>query len=317
MTMVQDLGRPGYGSKGIPPSGAFDAFSLKVGNLLLKNPLGEAGLEVLGIGFQMKAITPMAIAITGGDLSPKLNGKDAPMWRSILVDDGDVLGFSKMKNGCRAYVTVSGGIDVPPLLGSKATFLRGGMGGYEGRMLRRDDILKVGPSGVARSQLEGRRAAPRLVRHFTDTFHIKAVRGLEDFLFTEESIELFLSACWKVTPLADRMGVRYEGPQLGFKSRDEFMNHEGGADPSNILNECIPTGGIQVVSGREPIVLAVDGPPTGGYVKIGTVISSDLSWIAQSKPGDSTFFEEVSLDEAHRIVGEERALFKEESVIKE
>jgi antagonist of KipI len=137
MTIVQDLGRPGYGSKGIPPSGAFDAFSLKVGNLLLKNPLGEAGLEVLGTGFQMKAITPMAIAITGGDLSPKLNGKDAPMWRSILVDDGDVLGFSKMKNGCRAYVTVSGGIDVPPLLGSKATFLRGGMGGYEGRMLRR------------------------------------------------------------------------------------------------------------------------------------------------------------------------------------
>jgi allophanate hydrolase subunit 2 len=113
------------------------------------------------------------------------------------------------------------------------------------------------------------------------------------------------------------MGVRYEGPQLSFKAREEFMNHEGGADPSNILNECIPTGGIQVVSGRGPIVLAVDGPPTGGYVKIGTVISCDLSWIAQSKPGDVTFFEEVGLDVAHRIVGGERALFKEESVIKE
>jgi antagonist of KipI len=315
MTTVQDLGRPGYGSKGIPPSGAFDAFSLKVGNLLLKNNLGDAGLEVLGIGFQMKALSDMGIAITGGDLSPRLNGQDIEMWKVIRVSKGDILSFSRVKKGCRAYVTVLGGIDVPSLLGSRSTFLRGEMGGYEGRMLKKGDILKIGQSEISPSHLEGRRAAPKLVRHFGNTFQVKAVRGLEEFLFTNESVELFFSTRWKVTPLADRMGVRYEGPQLSFKPREEFMDLEGGEDPSNILNECIPTGGIQVVSGREPIVLAVDGPPTGGYVKIGTVISCDLSWIAQAKTGDSTFFKEVSLDEAHRILREEDSLFQEASVV--
>jgi len=315
MTTVQDLGRRGYGSKGIPPSGAFDAFSLKAGNLLLRNGLGEAGLEVLGIGLQLKAMSDMAIAITGGDLSPKLNGQDTEMWRVIRLSEGDLLTFSRVKSGCRAYVTVSGGIDVPPLLGSRSTFLRGSMGGYEGRMIKKGDILKIGHWDISPLQLEGRIAAPALVRDFGNTFHIRAVRGLEDFLFTEESVALFFSAPWKVTPLADRMGVRYEGAQLSFKPREEFMDHEGGGDPSNILNECIPTGGIQVVSGREPIVLAVDGPPTGGYVKIGTVISCDLSLVAQSKPGDMTFFKEVSLEEAHRILREEESVFQESSVI--
>ena len=111
MTTVQDLGRPGYGSKGIPPSGAFDAYSLKVGNLLLKNLLGDAGLEVLGIGFQMKALSDMGIAITGGDLSPRLNGQNIQMWKVIRVSKGDVLSFSRVKKGCRAYVTVIGGED--------------------------------------------------------------------------------------------------------------------------------------------------------------------------------------------------------------
>jgi len=315
MTTVQDLGRPGYGSKGIPPSGAFDAFSLKVGNLLLKNHLGDAGLEVLGIGLQLKALYDIGIAITGGDLCPRLNGRDVEMWKVIKVCTGDILTFSRVKSGCRAYVTVLGGIDVPSILGSRSTFIRGEMGGYEGRMLKKGDILKICQSEISISQLKGRKAAPNLVRQFGNTFQVRSVRGLEEFLFTNESVELFFSSQWKVTPLADRMGVRYEGPQLSFKPREEFMDIEGGEDPSNILNECIPTGGIQVVSGREPIVLAVDGPPTGGYVKIATVISCDLSWIAQSKTGDSTFFKEVSLDEAHQILREEDSIFQETSVM--
>jgi antagonist of KipI len=315
MTTVQDLGRPGYGSKGIPPSGAFDAFSLKAGNLLLRNELGEAGLEVLGIGLRLKALSHMAVVITGGDLCPKLNNEDIEMWRVIGLYEGDVLTFSRVKSGCRAYVTVSGGIDVPPLLGSKSTFLRGGMGGYEGRMIKKGDVLKIGQPKISLLKLEGRKAAPALVRHFGHIFNIRAVRGLEDFLFVEESVELFFSAQWQVTPLADRMGVRYQGADLCFKPRDEVMDHEGGRDPSNILNECIPTGGIQIVSGRQPIVLAIEGPPTGGYAKIGTVISCDLSWVAQSKPGDSTFFKAVKLDEAHQILREEQSLFQESSVI--
>jgi biotin-dependent carboxylase-like uncharacterized protein len=315
MTTVQDLGRPGYYAMGVPASGAFDAFSLKVGNLLLRNELGEAGLEVLLPGLRMKALSEMAIVITGGDLSPMLNGQPVQMWRVIGVHKDDVLHFSKLTTGCRAYITISGGVDVPVVLGSKSTLLRGQLGGYQGRPLREGDLVKVGSKGESPSGLEGRKAAPVLLRQFGKTFAIRVVRGLEDFLFTPESVEIFFSSEWKVSPKANRMGVRYRGPRLSFKPRSQAVAHEAGSDPSNILDDCIPTGGIQVVAGVEPIVLCVDGPSTGGYAKIGTVISSDISWIGQSKPGDSTFFKEVSLDEAYRILKEEEALFHEGLVI--
>ncbi len=315
MTTVQDLGRPGYYAMGVSPSGAFDAFSLKVGNLLLKNELGEAGLEVLLPGLRMKALSEMAITITGGDLSPTLNGQPVQMWRVIGVHRGDVLHFSKWRTGCRAYITISGGIDVPLVFGSKSTLLQGKLGGYEGRSLKEGDLVKVGTKGASPSELEGRKAAPPLVRQFGKTFEIRVVRGLEDFLFTPESIEIFFSSEWKVSPKANRLGVRYRGPRLSFKPRSQAVDHEAGSDPSNILDDLIPTGGIQVPAGLEPTILCVDGPSTGGYAKIGTVISSGISWIGQSKPGDSTFFKEVSLDEAYRILKEEEGLFHEGMVI--
>jgi biotin-dependent carboxylase-like uncharacterized protein len=315
LTTVQDLGRPGYYAMGVSPSGAFDAFSLKVGNLLLKNELGEAGLEVLLPGLWMKALSEMAIAITGGDLSPTLNGQPVQMWRVIGVHRGDVLHLSQLKTGCRAYITISGGIDVPLVFGSKSTLLHGKLGGYEGRSLKKGDLVNLGSKGASPSELEGRKAAPPLVRQFGKTFRINVVRGLEDFLFTPESIEIFFSSEWKVSPKANRLGVRYRGPRLSFKPRSRGVDHEAGSDPSNILDDLIPTGGIQVPAGLEPTILCVDGPSTGGYAKIGTVISSSISWIGQSKPGDSTFFKEVSLDEAYRILKEEEALFREDSII--
>lgn len=315
MTSVQDLGRPGYFSVGIPPSGAFDAFSLKVGNLLLRNELGEAGLEVLLPGLRMKALSGMAIAITGGDLLPTLNGHPVEMWKVILVRKGDVLHFSGLRTGCRAYMTVAGGIEVPKVLGSKSTFLRGKMGGYQGRVLKKGDLVKVGDQRISPSQLGGRRTAPPLMRQFSNTYRIRVIRGLEDFLFTQESLELFFSSEWKVSPRADRYGVRYRGPRLNFKPRSQIVDHEAGSDPSNILDDCIPLGGIQVLAGLEPVALCVDGPSTGGYAKIGTVISCDLSWVGQSKPGDITFFKQVSLEEAHRFCEEEEALLHEDSVV--
>lgn len=316
MTTVQDLGRPEYFPIGIPLSGAFDAFSLKVGNLLLKNDLGEAGLEVLLPGIRMKALSQMAVAITGGDLSPTVNGLLVDMWRVIRVEKGDVLHLSRLKTGCRAYIAVAGGIDVPEVLGSKSTFLKAKLGGYQGRALRPGDVVKVGDHGISPSELEGRRAAPPLVRQFGHTYRIRVIRGLEDFLFTEESLKIWFTSEWRVSPRADRYGVRYRGPRLNFKPRSQMVDHESGADPSNILDDCIPLGGIQVLAGIEPVVLCVDGPNTGGYAKLGTVIRCDLSWIGQSKPGDVTFFKEVSLEEAHRFHKEEEALFHEDMVLR-
>jgi biotin-dependent carboxylase-like uncharacterized protein len=251
LTTAQDLGRPGYYSMGVSPSGAFDAFSLKVGNLLLRNELGEAGLEVLLPGLRMKALSEMAIAITGGDLSPTLNGQPVQMWRVIGVHRGDVLHLSQLKTGCRAYIAISGGIDVPLVFGSKSTLLHGKLGGYEGRSLKKGDLVKVGSKGASPSELEGRKAAPPLVRQFGKTFRINVVRGLEDFLFTPESIEIFFSSEWKVSPKANRLGVRYRGPRLSFKPRSRGVDYEAGSDPSNILDDLIPTGGIQVPAGLE------------------------------------------------------------------
>jgi len=310
LTTVQDLGRRGYLHMGIPRSGAFDAFSLKVANHLVENDPSEAGLETMLPGLRLKALSETAVAITGADLGPQVNGKGIKMWSVVSLSPGDTLSFSKVNSGCRAYIAIAGGVEVPKVLGSKSTFVRGGFGGHEGRPLRRGDIICTGESCASISDMEGRSARPDVRRSFIAPIQLRVVRGLEHHLFESTSVDLFFSAEFKVTSQADRMGVRYHGPEVNFKPRDKATDYEAGADPSNILNECIPMGGIQVVSGKEPIILGVDGPSTGGYAKIGTVISPDLSLVAQSKPGDSTFFREISLGEAHRILLQEKDLLK-------
>lgn len=314
MATVQDLGRPGFTSQGVPICGAFDAFSLKAGNYLLKNHLGEAGIEVLFPGFHIQVLSEMTVAITGGDLSPEVNGSPVDMWRAIRLTRGDVLHFTGLKSGCRSYIAFSGGIALPEVLGSKSTFLRGKMGGVQGRMLKEGDILHLGYNGIPISQIEGRHAKPPLVRNFADTANIRVIKGLEDFLFTEESVELFFSAKWKVSTKADRMGVCLNGPQLAFKPRENARSKEGGSDPSHILTDCMPLGAIQVVSGREPIVMGVDGPASGGYAKIGTVLSCDLSLVAQLITGNITMFNEICLEEGIEILKAQTALFSEDNV---
>ena len=143
LTTVQDLGRFGFSQVGVPPSGALDAFSLRVCNLLVGNEEGEAGLETAIMGLKLKALRETVISMTGGDLLPTVNGEYLRMWRSHLLIEGDILALKGVRQGCRAYLCLRGGVAVPKVMGSKSTFLSGKFGGFEGRALKKGDVLQV------------------------------------------------------------------------------------------------------------------------------------------------------------------------------
>lgn len=325
-TTVQDLGRPGYLSIGMPTAGAQDSFSLRVGNLLVGDGAGkpflvggdpaEAGLEILLLGPTLKVLCSTVVAVAGADLSCKLNSKPFPMWTAVRVNEGDIISFGRPVAGARAYLCVAGGIQVPFFLGSRATYVRGSVGGMEGRALTKGDMLKAGIPKLPLEEIEGRTLLPELIPQYTNNWVIRVMLGPQDYLFTEESIELFLTYEWQFSSTSDRMGCRLIGPKLTFKPRPDYLVNQAGSDPSNIVDDAIPLGGIQVPGGVEPIVLGVEGPSMGGYAKIATVISTDMSRVGQMNAGDIVRFKAVTVDEATKILRETEEILSEGSIIK-
>ncbi len=325
-TTVQDLGRPGFLHTGMPPSGAFDSFSLRIGNLLVGNnpggrylvgrDPGDAGLEVLLMGCRLRATADHVIAVTGGDLDPTLNGEPLPMWEAIQVRVGDELAFRAPRRGVRAYLAIAGGIDVPTFLGSRATNVRAAVGGVEGRGLKTGDRLRIGEPRQSAGDLEGRRW-PEEERPIQGTpWTVRVVLGPQDHLFQPGSVETFLTTDWKLSPISDRMGCRYIGPKLEFLPRPDYLVEQAGSDPSNIVDDGTPLGGIQVPSGLEPIIMGADVPSFGGYAKIATVISSDIGVVGQGKPGDIVRFQAVPAAEAEEIGLAQEARIAESTVVR-
>jgi antagonist of KipI len=320
MTTVQDLGRPGYGSVGIPLSGAADPFSLKVGNLLVGNRQGEAGLEILLYGLQLAALKKMVVSVTGADLGPMLNKEKILMWSSNEIERGDVISFPFVKSsslkGCRAYLTVAGGVDVPVILGSKSTCLPGNFGGFNGRALKKGDRIAFGDSLSPLGELRDRRLSEMKKPHLGDPWEIRVILGPHDHLFTEDSIEIFFSQAWRVSYKASRFGVRYIGPKFNFKPRPSHqVKRDPKGDPSNIPSQGVPLGAIEIAGGEEPIAIGVDGPSSTGYAMIATIISADVWKIGQSKPDDLTFFKRVEIDEAYQILINSEAWIKMEDIL--
>lgn len=323
---IQDVGRPGYLATGMPPSGPADRFALGIANVLVGNDPGErylvgrrpgdAGLEVLLSGLKLRALAETVVAVTGADMAPTLNGAPIPMWHAIRVRAGDVLALGRTMRGARAYLAIAGGIDVPLFAGSRATNVRAFVGGIEGRPLKKGDVLRTFPARRPLNELEGRRLRPDLVPPYRAPWRVRVVLGPQDDLFLEESVKTFLTFDWKLSPTSDRMGHRYVGPKLEFKPRPAYLVAQAGADPSNIVDDTIPVGGIQVPGGVEPIVLHVDGPSLGGYAKIATVISADLGKVGQSRPGEITNFVAVSTDEAVAALKELEASIAEASLVR-
>jgi antagonist of KipI len=291
-TTVQDLGRAGWGSSGVPPSGAMDGPALRAANLLAGNPQDAAGLEITIAGPVLVFEQHATVAIAGARIEASIDETAAPDRETLEVRAGSTLRLGKVSGGVRAYLAVGGGIDLPPVLGSRSTLAAAGIGGLSGRALADGDRLPIGPatSRAARKRLPDAALAGA-------AGVVRAVAGPQEDAFTAKGIEAFWAATFTVTPRSDRTGVRLDGPAI---------EHAGGAD---LDPEGVVTGAIQIPGDGKPIVLGPDRPATGGYAKIATVVTADLPLIAQARPGDTLRFVPVSVEEARVAWRElERAL---------
>lgn len=286
-TTVQDKGRFGFQQMGVPVCGVLDVFAADMANRLVGNPDHCAVLEITVTGPSLRFLTTLDIAVTGAETDMTLNSRPVAQWRSIRVEPDDVLTLSQVRSGCRTYLAVSGGIDVPQVMGSFATYVGGGFGGYQGRPLKAGDILDAHPTG---RPLSRHRALPEnLVPRYPSHVVLRAVPGPQDDYFDSGMATLF-TCQYMVTPKADRMGYRLMGEKIPI--RDGM--------PKSIVSEPSIPGGIQIPADEQPIILLVE-QTVGGYAKIATVISTDIPKLAQATPGDTLSFEKIDLATAHRI----------------
>jgi antagonist of KipI len=314
LATVQDLGRWGYQRFGMPVSGAMDGFALRAANLLVGNAGGEAGVEVAMGGLAMRAMRETVVAICGADLQAGLDGLAAPMWKSFALRPGQELSWDRPAKGVWAYLAVAGGIDVPSVMGSKSTYLRAKVGGLEGRALAKGDIL-VAPLLVAPPSLlggvlqtekgdrhrfqtaksepvpffRGRGLSPTEIPKYSSSVTARVILGPQQDAFEDEAVRTLCSSEYEVTAQSDRMGYRLKGPPL---------RHRSSAD---ILSDALTFGSIQVPADGQPILLAADRQTTGGYAKIATVISADLSAVVQLGPGGKLRFEPIDIRQAQDL----------------
>jgi len=292
-TTVQDLGRPGYYHLGIPLSGAMDRFAHRAANLLVGNDEGAATLEAVFLGPELEFQQDATVAVAGAELAPKVDGDPRETWSSFAVRQGQVLSFATLKAGARAYIAISGGVDVPVVLGSRSTYALGALGGHQGRALKAGDSLPLGAGGG----MPGRSVAAKLRRGPGTPAELRVMPGLYWHRITEAAHRSFFEDTWKVAPEADRIGYRFRaGHPLAFVERKQPFG--AGSDPSNIVDACYPYGSIQVPGGTEPIVLHRDAVSGGGYFMVGTVISADMDLIGQLQPHTATRFVKVDMDGA-------------------
>lgn len=292
-SQLQDLGRFGFQDLGVPVCGAMDEWSHRLANLLAGNAQDEATLEIVLMGPSLVFETATQIAITGADLSPRLNGEPLAMHLRIDVAAGSQLDFGRRVNGLRAYLAVRGGFAVDPVMGSRSTYVRGGFGGFQGRALRKGDVL---PIALAEPVLATAPSAPvrALSSHLPSAepgavATVRVIAGEHWERFTAEAQVMFESAIYKIHPQSDRMGYRLDGPALQR------------SDSVELISEAMGFGTIQVPADGQPIVLMAERHSAGGYPKIAHVISVDLPLMAQLAPQQQLRFERVQLQEAQSL----------------
>ena len=288
LTTVQDSGRHGYQRFGVPVSGAMDTFALRAGNLLVGNGEGEASLEITLAGPTLKFLADTQIAVTGSNVAPRLDDSPLPLWQPVAVGKGSVLSFESADEGVRCYLCVAGGVDVPVVLGSRSTYLIAAIGGLEGRALARGDILAC-RTPDSPSRLHGGVPEPSLIPRYGHDLEIRVVLGPQHRAFAPEGIFTFLNSAYTISSQADRTGYRLDGPAI---------QHSG---PADIVSDGSPLGAVQVPGDGRPIILLADRGTTGGYPKIATVISADVSRLAQAAPGDTVAFKPVVVEEARAV----------------
>lgn len=304
-TTVQDRGRFGYYRFGIPQGGAMDQYSAALANRLVGNTADDAVLECTYMGPSIKTDADTVVAVTGAPIDVKVNGEVFEQYSRITLSAGDELSFGVLKGGSKFFIAVAGGIDVPEALGSRSTYPIGKIGGFEGRGVQAGDVLPVGTG--AGSNLPQLDTVPEELRpEFSREMRVRVMMGLYDHKLTEEGIKNFTEEEWTLTPVADRMGLRFDGPGAPWK--DEEQPFGAGQDPSNITDAGYAVGSIQIPGGKQPIVLHCDAVSGGGYAQAGTVISADMDLFGRMAPGTKVRFVPVTMEEALAARAERQAL---------
>lgn len=296
-TTVQDLGRPGYGPIGVSTAGAADAIALRLGNRLALNREGAAALEMTLVGgsYRFGGLAPVALA--GADFDASVDGAPFPVWTSRLVRQGQTLTIGPTRSGARCYLCMGAGIEVPLFLGSASTHVMSGLGGFEGRPLRKGDRLEVRP---ILARFLPYRLNPKYAAALAPVRAIRVTRGPQWRHFSEASQRALVESPYVVTEEANRTGLRLAGPALD-------------ASGGSMITEGVPLGAIQVAAGGQPIILFVEQQTTGGYPKIASIIAADLSRIGQLRPRDEIRFELVTYEQArHLYLEQERMLLAED-----
>jgi biotin-dependent carboxylase-like uncharacterized protein len=294
LTTVQDLGRFGWYHIGMPPSGAMDNFAFRVANLLVGNSEDAAGLEITYVGPKLQVHQETLIAVTGAELPFSINDRPVALWQAHRVAPGDRISLGSITKGARAYLSVAGGIQIQPVLGSRSTYMLGRFGGVEGRKLQAGDQLPLGETLPKLAMLE-RRLDSTLIPTPAKELEVRIVMGMCSYRVKDESIADFLTATWEVSTEADRIGYRLKGPTFRFKDGEQPFG--AGSDPSNVVDLGYPVGSIQIPGGLEAILLLNDAVTGGGYTTIGTVIKADLDRVAQASPGSKIRFRPVGIEE--------------------
>jgi antagonist of KipI len=293
LTTVQDLGREGFGPLGVSPSGAADAISLRLGNRLVGNAEGAAALEMTLLGGTFVFPHGAILALTGSDFAATLDGSPLSLWTSVEVKPGQALRVGSTRSGARCYLCVQGGIIVKPFLGSASTHLLSGLGGHQGRPLRKGDALQIGP---ATASFPKKSITPQALQHLSPRKVLRVTPGPQSDWFPESSQQLFYKSAYRVAEESNRMGLRLEDQHIAQRSSGEM------------ITEGVSIGAVQITAGGLPIILFVEQQTTGGYAKIANVISADLHSLGQLRPRDEIHFERVDWDTARALLLEQEQL---------
>jgi len=302
LTTVQDLGREGFGPMGVSPSGAADPVSLRIGNRLVGNPEATAALEMTLVGGAFTFEAPALIALTGADFGASIDRVPLPTWSSMEVQKGQTVALGPSRSGARAYLCIRGGIAVEPFLGSASTHVLSGLGGFQGRALRKGDRLEI---GAASPLFRQSRLAPKMLERLQPRKVIRVTDGPQSEWFANSAWKIFCEGAFRVAEQSNRMGIRFEGPPIFLDSSREM------------ITEGVSLGAVQVPPSGQPIILFVEQQTTGGYPKIANVISADGHSLGQLRPRDSIRFERIEMSAARSLLKEQEALLASKELIQE
>ena len=311
-TSVQDYpGRIGTLNLGFPSSGPMDSWSFRLANVLVENEPRAAALECQFMGPTLKFDSNRTIAITGADMSPKIDGTPVPLWESIEIKKDQTLEMSFATIGARSYIAFSGGINTNPWLGSRSTFHKAGVGGIEGKAIQDGQKIPLNKSKVVGKNKINKTSIP--IMSTNKKWSVEVVKGPNDDWVDEKGHKMFLSSNWKLQSKSDRTGYRLEGPKWSFTEKATNKGLEHGTFPSNIIDQGYPMGAINL-AGQTPIILVNDGPSMGGFIVPYTVPSASFWKLGQAKPGDSFNFVEISVEKAQELRTEQSAICSEASL---